>query len=83
MKTDIFSRAIVNRQQITFIYGLQRITVDPYLVAINKTGKKVVFGRVNRTNEIKQFEYDKIFNIRTFDNRHFSPIIPILPTVVN
>ncbi len=83
MKTDIFSSAIVNRKKITFIYRLKRITVDPYLVAVNKSGKKVVFGRVNRTNEIKQFEYDKIFNIRTVEKLHFSPIIPILPTVVN
>lgn len=81
MKTEIFAQAILNRFRLCFLYGHQKVTMDPYLIAHNRNGKKVIFGRINRTNEIRQFEYDKIFNIKTVDNTQFSPIIPILPTV--
>ena len=81
MKTEIFAEAILNRFRLTFIYEHQNVTMDPYLIAHNRAGKKVIFGRINRTNEIRQFEYDKIFNIKTVNNAPFSPIIPILPTV--
>ena len=81
MKTEIFAEAILNRFRLTFIYEHQNVTMDPYLIAYNRSGKKVIFGRINRTNEIRQFEYDKIFNIKTVNSAQFSPIIPILPTV--
>lgn len=81
MKTEIFAQAILNRFRLCFLYENKNITMDPYLIAHNRNGKKVVFGRINRTNEIRQFEYDKIFNIKTIDHSQFSPIIPILPRI--
>jgi len=81
MKTEIFAQAILNRFRLKFLYEHKKVTMDPYLIAFNSSGKKVIFGRINKTNEIKQFEYDKIFNIKTVNNSQFSPIIPILPTV--
>lgn len=81
MKSDIFIQAILNRYKVRFLYNLNEITVDPYLITSNKSGKKVVYGRVNNTNEIRFFEYDKIMNLRTMSRNQFSPIIPIIPTI--
>jgi hypothetical protein len=80
MKTLIFAAAIRNRRRVRFVYNLREITLEPYYISMNKTGRKVIFGRVDSTNEIKAFEYAKIFNIKVMSNI-FSPIIPILPAV--
>ncbi|MFH1196114.1 MAG: hypothetical protein V1720_10390 [bacterium] len=80
MKSIIFATAIRNRRSVRFVYSLREITLEPYYISINKTGRKVIFGRVDSTNEIKAFEYDKIFNIKVM-SKIFSPIIPILPAV--
>ena len=46
----------------------------------NKTGKKVLYGKLSSTNEIKIFEYDKMCNIKVFfPYEKFSPVIPIIP----
>ncbi len=79
MKTDLFSEAIRNRNKLKFIYDLEEIVMDPYYLTVNKLGSKVVFGRVSSTNEVKQFQYNKIYNIKVLDYTKFSPIIPILP----
>ena len=42
MKTEIFADAILNRFRLTFIYEHQNVTMDPYLIAHNRTGKKVI-----------------------------------------
>ena len=77
MKTDIFLRAIRNRQNLKFLYGLKEVILEPYYVSINKNGKKVIYGRLKSTNEIRKYDYDKIANIRIVDSYRFSPIIPI------
>ncbi len=79
MKTDLFSEAIRNRNKLKFIYDLEEIVMDPYYLTVNKLGSKVVFGRVSSTNEVRQFQYNKIYNIKVLDYTKFSPIIPILP----
>ena len=80
MKTDIFNSAITRRNKLRFLYGLSEIELEPYYLSKNKTGKKVIYGRVNNSNEVKMFEYDRIFNIKVLRNR-FSPIIPILTSL--
>ena len=80
MKTDIFNSAITRRNKLRFLYGLSEIELEPYYISKNKTGKKVIYGRVNNSNEVKMFEYDRIFNIKVLHNR-FSPIIPILASL--
>ena len=80
MKTDIFSSAINRRNKLKFLYGLSEIELEPYYLTKNKTGKKVIYGRVNNSNEVKMFEYDRIFNIKVLNNR-FYPIIPILTSL--
>lgn len=80
MKSLIFAAAIKNRRRVRFIYDLREIMLEPYYISANKFGKKVIFGRIESTFEIKAFEYEKIFNIRVMSNK-FSPIIPILPAV--
>ena len=78
MKSDIFKKAIASRRKIKFIYGISEIILEPYYISINNIGKKVIYGRVNNTNEIKMFEYDRIFNIKVLNYSKFSPLIPIM-----
>jgi len=78
MKTEIFSVAIMRRHKIKFLYGLSEIVIDPYYITREKSGKKVIYGKVYNTSEVKKFEYDKIANIKVLHNR-FSPVIPIIP----
>ena len=77
MKTDIFIHTIRNRNNLQFLYGLQKIHLEPYYIAKNSTGKKVIYRRLKNTNEIRKFEYDKIANIRIIESFRFSPRIPI------
>lgn len=77
MKSSIFSEAINSRSKVQFLYGLKPITLEPYYISKNKTGKKVVFGRVNNSNVIKMFEYEKIFNIKVLNYSKFSGIVPL------
>ncbi|MDH7604899.1 MAG: hypothetical protein QHH13_08380 [Melioribacter sp.] len=79
MKSLIFKSAIINRNRIKFLYGLKEVIVEPYYITKNKRGKKVLYGKVSGTNQIKCFEYEKISNIKTLNYERFSPIIPIIP----
>lgn len=77
MKTDIFKQAIQNRNYLKFLYGLEQIDIEPYYIARNKYGRKIIYGRIKNTNEVRKFEYNKIANIRIVNSFRFSPIIPI------
>jgi hypothetical protein len=79
MKTNLFADAIKNRNKLKFLYDLEEVMLDPYYLTTNKLGDKVVFGRISSTNEVKMFQYNKIYNIKVLDYTKFSPIIPILP----
>jgi hypothetical protein len=79
MKTDIFSAAIYSRSNLRFLYDLQEILIEPYYITRERSGKKVIYGRVRRTNEVRKFNYEKISNIRVLNNFRFSPVIPIIP----
>lgn len=81
MKTEIFMNAINNRFKVRFLYNHNEVLIDPYIVTFNKLGRKVIYGKLNSTNQIKCFEFDKIFNIKTIDKFRFSPIIPIMQTI--
>lgn len=77
MKTDIFILAIRSRKNLQFLYGLKEINLEPYYIAKNKAGKKVIYGRLRNSNEIRRFEYNKIANIKVIESFRFSPRIPI------
>jgi riboflavin synthase alpha subunit len=77
MKTDIFIKAIRKRNNLRFLYGLQEVNLEPYYITKDRLGKKVIYGRLKNTNEIRKFEYEKIANIRTIESFRFSPRIPI------
>lgn len=79
MKSLIFTTAIRNRLKLRFLYNMEEIILEPYYISKNKSGRKVIYGRVNNSSEVAMFEYNKICNIRVFDYVKFSPIIPILP----
>jgi len=82
MKSEMFSSAIRNRNRIRFVYELHEVVLDPYYITREKNGKKVIYGRMNNSNEIKKFEYDRIANIRVLKSMRFSPIIPLMPRAV-
>jgi len=77
MKTEIFIQAIKKRNNLYFLYGIREINLEPYYVARNNAGDKVIYGRIRNTNEIRKFEYNKIANIRIIESFRFSPRIPI------
>ena len=79
MKSEIFLSAIQKRNNIRFLYNMNEIMIDPYYITRERNGKKVIYGRVRRTNEIRKFEYEKISNIRVLKSIRFSPVIPIIP----
>jgi hypothetical protein len=58
---------------------LNQTILEPYYIGKNKTGRKVIYGKVNGSNTIKGFEYEKISNIKILGSERFSPIIPIIP----
>ncbi len=78
MKSELFAKAIMNRKRVRFIYGLEEIILEPYFISKNANGKKVIYGRPINSNEVKRFEYTKIYNIKLLSLKRFSPIIPIL-----
>jgi hypothetical protein len=79
MKTDIFSAAIHSRSNLKFLYDLQEVLIEPYYITRERSGKKVIYGRLKKTNEVRKFEYEKILNIKVLNNFRFSPVIPIIP----
>ncbi len=79
MKSLLFTSAIRNRNRVKFLYGFEEINLEPYYIAKNKNGKKVLYGKVSSTNEIKMYEYEKMSNIKIFSFEKFSPVIPIIP----
>ena len=79
MKSSIFLNAIRNRNKVKLLYKLNEIIVEPYYISRNREGKKVIYGRINNSNSVQMFEYDKMFNIRTLNKFKFYPIIPIIP----
>jgi len=79
MKSNMFAEAISNRNKVSFNYGLRELVIEPYYLSRDKFGKKVIYGKLNYSNEIRKFEYDKIYNLKVLELHHFSPIIPILP----
>jgi hypothetical protein len=82
MKSQMFSSAIMNRNRVRFLYELHEVVLDPYYITREKNGKKVLYGKMNNSNEIKKFEYDRIANIRILKSMRFSPIIPLTPRAV-
>ena len=79
MKTEIFETAIKNRNRLSFLYGLNEVLLEPYYITMEKSGSKVIYGKVYQSSEIKKFNYSKIANIKVLEKKRFSPIIPIIP----
>lgn len=78
MKSEIFSKAIHNRNTIKFLYLLNEVTIDPYFISQDKSGKKIIYGKTYNSSEIKKFDFDKIVNIKVLKKNRFSPVIPII-----
>jgi len=78
MKSILFAKAIINRNKIRFLYDFNEVILEPYYISRNKRGKKVLFGKLGTSNEIRMFEYDRMCNIKILHFEKFSPVIPIL-----
>ena len=79
MKSEIFETAIKNRNLLRFLYGLNEVLIEPYYITIERSGSKVIYGKVYQSSEVKKFNYSKIANIKVLEKKRFSPIIPIIP----
>ena len=78
MKSEIFLNAIYNRNSIKFLYLLDEVTIDPYFISQNNSGKKFIFGKTYNSSEVKKFDFDKIVNIKVLKKNKFFPVIPII-----
>lgn len=78
MKTKIFADAISKRNQIKFLYGFDEVVLEPYYITKDKSGKKVIYGRVTNSCEVKKFEYSLIANIKVINDRRFSPRVSMV-----
>ncbi|MCJ7553546.1 MAG: hypothetical protein MUO34_06640 [Ignavibacteriaceae bacterium] len=78
-KSEIFKRAIVTRSRLQFLYNLNQFSIEPYYIGIEKNGRKVIYGKLSNSSEIKKFDYKRIANIRVLKTKKFSPVIPIIP----
>lgn len=79
MKSEIFLKAIKNRNELRFYYGTEEFFVQPYYISNDINGNKFLYGKIRSSNEIKKFDYKFISNIRVCFTKKFSPIIPIIP----
>lgn len=73
MKTEIFSKAIKNRNRIKFYYSMEQLTIDPYIISFDKEGKKIIYGKLNESDTVLKFEFKKIYNIKVLENENFAP----------
>lgn len=78
MKTEIFANAIENRNRIKFYYESSEVTIEPYYISLDNTGRKVIFGKMLGSNVVRKFEYRYIVNIKVLEHNKFAPKIPLL-----
>lgn len=78
MKSKIFTSAIASRNKVRFLYSLSEIVLDPYYITTERTGKKVIYGKILESSTIKKFELGRIANIKVLNNFKFTPVIPIV-----
>ncbi len=81
MKSEIFSSAINNRNEVKFLYLMDEMVLHPYFISREKNGKKVIYGRMPNSSAIKKFELGRIANLKVFRKVRFSPIIPLMSKV--
>ena len=55
MKSEIFETAIKNRNRLRFLYGLNEVLIEPYYITIERSGSKVIYGKVYQSSEVKKF----------------------------
>ncbi|MCC6549650.1 MAG: hypothetical protein IT279_06230 [Ignavibacteriaceae bacterium] len=76
MKSLIFSEAIEKRRKVTFFYDDAMIEIEPYFLAMDRFGHKVVYGKVSGTVSVRKFEFIKISNLRVL-RKGFAPALPL------
>lgn len=81
MKSQLFSYAISNRNQVKFIYYMDEIVLHPYYISKEKNGRRVIYGRMPNSTVIKKYELGRIANLKVVKAIRFSPIIPLMSKV--
>ncbi|MBV6511175.1 MAG: hypothetical protein HRU80_06105 [Ignavibacteriales bacterium] len=82
MKSMIFSEAIEKRRKVNFFYDDLLIEIEPYFLAMDKFGHKVVYGKVTGTDAVRKFEFFKISNLRVL-LQGFAPALPLYTGTYN
>jgi hypothetical protein len=73
LKTEILTKAIINRNRIKFYYSTQQLVIDPYIISTDVKGKKIIYGKLNESDTVLKFEFNKIYNIKVLENENFAP----------
>lgn len=81
MKSQLFSYAISNRNQVKFLYYMNEIVLHPYYISREKSGRKVIYGRMPDSQVIRKYELGRIANLKIVNTMKFSPIIPLMSRV--
>ncbi|GMU85864.1 MAG: hypothetical protein AMXMBFR48_11060 [Ignavibacteriales bacterium] len=76
MKSLIFLEAIDKRRKVTFLYDYTLVEIEPYFLAMDRFGHKVVYGKVSGTLTVRKFEFIKISNLRVL-MQGFAPALPL------
>lgn len=64
MKTIVFFEAIESRKRVSFFYDENKVEIEPYFLAEDRFGHKVVYGKIAGSDYVKKFEYARISNLR-------------------
>lgn len=76
MKSSVFSEAIETRKRVSFFYDESVVEIEPYFLAEDRFGNKVIYGKVNGSEYVKKFEFNRISNLRIQAAR-FAPSLPM------
>ena len=68
MKTEIFTKAISNRNRMQILYGFEENLFEPYYLSLDNKGRKVVFGRLNNF----KFPFPEILTSKSRDSPAFN-----------
>ena len=55
------------KNRLRFLYGLNEVLIEPYYITMERSGSKVIYGKVYQSSEIKKFNYNKIVDIKVLE----------------
>lgn len=76
MKSTVFSEAIESRKRVSFFYDDGVVEIEPYFLAEDRFGNKVIYGKLSGSDYVKKFEFSRISNLR-IQTARFAPALPL------